>query len=115
WETTRQKQRCGADAATGAARPASSAVGVIALFPKPYAASCLFCGPLAVSRWTTGIGLDAKYLRWTSCQTRLNLITRRSKITWPPAIVHDIPERLSRCVNTILQAASVMPEPRGKR
>src|SRR5262244_3118564 len=89
--------------------------GVIALFPKPYAASCLFCGPLAVSRWTTGIGLDAKYLRWTSCQTRLNLITRRSKITWPPAIVHDIPERLSRCVNTILQAASVMPEPRGKR
>jgi Resolvase, N terminal domain len=28
WETTRQKQRCGADAATGAARPASSASGI---------------------------------------------------------------------------------------
>ncbi len=34
-------------------------------------------------------------------------------MTWPPSIVHDIPERLSRCVKTILQAASVMPDPRG--
>ena len=29
------------------------------------------------------------------------------------ALFHDIPERLSRCVNTILQPASVIPEPRG--
>ena len=29
-------------------------------------------------------------------------------MTWPPASVHDIPERLRRCVKTILQAASKM-------
>jgi hypothetical protein len=34
-------------------------------------------------------------------------------MTCPPLMVHDIPERLRRCVKTILQAASVMPEPRG--
>ena len=31
-----------------------------------------------------------------------------------PSIVQDIPERLSLCVKTILQAASVMPDPKGK-
>jgi hypothetical protein len=36
-------------------------------------------------------------------------------MTWPPALVHDIPERLRRCVKTILQAASVIPLPMGKR
>jgi hypothetical protein len=35
-------------------------------------------------------------------------------MTWPPAIVHAIPERLSRWVKTILQAASVIPLPMGK-
>ena len=35
--------------------------GVIAPCPHPYAASCSFCKPLAVSRGTIGIGLDAKY------------------------------------------------------
>jgi len=30
-------------------------------------------------------------------------------MTCPPAIVQDIPERFRRCVNTILQAASVIP------
>lgn len=36
--------------------------GVIAPCPHPYAANSPFCKPLAVSRWTIGIGLDAKYL-----------------------------------------------------
>jgi hypothetical protein len=35
-------------------------------------------------------------------------------MTCPPSRVHDIPEHLSLCVNTILQAASVMPEPIGR-
>jgi hypothetical protein len=36
-------------------------------------------------------------------------------MTWPPVSVHDMPERLSRWVHTVLQAASVMPEPMGRR
>jgi hypothetical protein len=35
-------------------------------------------------------------------------------MTCPPSRVHDIPEHLSLCVNTILQAASVIPEPIGR-
>jgi hypothetical protein len=35
-------------------------------------------------------------------------------MTCPPSLVHDIPERFSRCVKTILQAASVIPLPMGK-
>jgi hypothetical protein len=44
----------------------------------------------------------------------LNQIARKSRMTCPPAIVHDIPECWSRCVKTTLQAASVMPEPMGR-
>jgi hypothetical protein len=32
----------------------------------------------------------------------------------PPEIVHDIPERLSRCAQTILQATSVVSLPMGQ-
>jgi hypothetical protein len=40
-------------------------------------------------------------------QTPRNQITRRSRRTCLPSRVHAIPERLSRCVHTILHAASV--------
>jgi len=63
----------------------------------------------------TGIGFAAKYLKWTSSHTPLNQITRKSRMTCPPDIVQDMPERFSRWVKTILQAASVMPEPMGRR
>ena len=36
-------------------------------------------------------------------------------MTCPPDRVQDMPERFSRCVKTILQAASVIPEPIGRR
>jgi hypothetical protein len=36
-------------------------------------------------------------------------------MTCPPAIVQDMPERFSRCVKTVLQAASVIPLPIGRR
>ena len=36
-------------------------------------------------------------------------------MTCPPALVHDLPERLRRWVHTVFQAASVMPEPLGRR
>ena len=87
--------------------------GVIAPFPPPYAANGCCGAALTVSTQVTGSGFEAKYRRCTSSQTRLNRITRRSTITCPPAIVHDIPERLSRCVKTTLHAASVLPDPRG--
>jgi len=58
--------------------------GVIAPFPSAYAANRLFCGTLADSGKTMGIGLDAKYSWWTSFQTPLNLITRKSKINVSP-------------------------------
>src|ERR687895_2536211 len=58
--------------------------GVIVPLPFTYAANRLFCGTLADSSKTIGIGLDAKYRWWTSFQTPLNLITRKSKMTWPP-------------------------------
>jgi hypothetical protein len=54
-----------------------------------------------ISTWVTGIGFDAKYLKWTSSQTPLNQITRKSRMTCPPEIVQDMPERFSRCVKTI--------------
>jgi len=42
-------------------------------------------------------------------------MTRRATITCPPETVQDRPERLSRWVHTVVQAASVMPEPMGRR
>jgi hypothetical protein len=59
-------------------------LGMIAPFLSAYAANRLFCGTLADSGKTMGIGLDAKYSWWTSFQTPLNLITRKSKINVSP-------------------------------
>jgi len=69
---------------------------------------------MTISAWVSGLGLDAPYLGWTSLQTPLNQTTRTSTMTCPPSIVHDIPERLSLWVHTILQAAAVRPEPIGR-
>jgi hypothetical protein len=38
---------------------------------------------------------------------------RRSTMTWPPSISQVMPDCLSRCVNTVLHAASVTPLPIG--
>src|SRR5262249_50661431 len=72
--------------------------GVIAPLPRSYAACCQRCVPFAMSTWVAGWGFEAKYLWYTSSQTPLSQMTRRSKMTWPPVIVHAIPERLRRCV-----------------
>ena len=70
---------------------------------------------MTVSPWVLGIGCDAKYRTWTSSHPPLNQITRKSRMTGPPEIVQDMPARFSRGVKTVLQAASGMPEPMGRR
>jgi hypothetical protein len=47
-------------------------------------------------------------------QIRLKTSTRRPITTAPPSFVHFMPERFSRCANTVLHAASVTPLPIGK-
>ena len=52
--------------------------------------------------------------RKTVGQIPLNASTRRPITTAPPSFVHFMPERFSRCANTVLHAASVTPLPMGK-
>ena len=46
--------------------------------------------------------------------TPLKSTTRSVTTTWPPSTSQRIPDCFSRCVNTVLQAASVTPLPIGK-